>query len=177
VESPVVAANGRIVVVKFTDYQCPACAQTDVLYEPIFAKFAVTHPGMVQLVTMDYPLDPECNEFTPNGSHQSACEAAAAVRLAGGVGSVEVARMQEWLYANQEAMTREAVIAALRDIAGVDNFDARYAATVEEVKSDIRAGAALPVEATPTFVINGVLVKGGLAPEFFERAIARELEP
>ena len=125
---------------------------------------------------MDYPLDPECNEYTPHGPHESACEAAAAVRLARRVGTAEAERMQRWLYANQETMTRERVTTALRDIAGVEDFAARYAATLEEVQTDIREGSALPVEATPTFVINGVLIKGGLAPEFFERAIAYELE-
>ena len=47
--------------------------------------------------------------------------------------------------------------------------------TVQAVKADIAVGATIPVEATPTFVINGVLLKGGLSPEFFDRAIAHEL--
>ena len=84
--------------------------------------------------------------------------------------------MQRWLYANQEGMTPEAIKAAALDLAGVENFDARYAETVEAVKADIAVGATIPVEATPTFVINGVLLKGGLSAEFFDRAIAYELE-
>ena len=165
-----------VVVAKFNDYQCPACANTHLAYEPIFAKYDSSHPGAVQLVTLDYPLDPECNDQSPNGPHGGACEAAVAVRLAQRVGEGE--RMAEWLYANQETMSRETIVVAARDIAGIEvrDFDEQYDATLEEVRRDIALGATLPVEATPTFVINGVPVKGGLVPQYFDAAIAYELE-
>ena len=176
VELPVTGVDAAVVVVKFNDYQCPACAQTFRMYEGIFARYESSHPGEVRLVTMDYPLDPECNDQSQNGPHGAACAAAVAVRLARVVGEVEAERMERWLYANQEGMTPEAIKVAALDIAGIDDFDARYADTVEAVRADIAVGAAIPVEATPTFLINGVLLKGGLAPEFFDRAIAYELE-
>lgn len=175
VASPVSAPDGTVVVVMFTDYQCPACARTHESYEPIFERYAASHPGAVRLVTMDYPLDPACNDRTPNGPHGAACAAAAAVRMAGRVGTAEAEAMRRWLYANQEGLTPERVASAVREIASVEDFEAQYDAAVAEVAADVEAGAALPVEATPTFVVNGVLVKGGLAPEFFDRAIANEL--
>ena len=61
------------------------------------------------------------------------------------------------------------------EIAGVAEFEAGYAAVIDDVRADIAAADALAVEATPTFVINGVVLKGGLAPQFFDRALAREL--
>ena len=67
------------------------------------------------------------------------------------------------------------VAAAAREIAGVEDFTAGYAAVIDEVRADIAAAAELPVEATPTFVINGVLLKGGLTLPFFDRALALEL--
>ena len=175
VDPPVTIADATVVVVKFNDYQCPACAETFLGYESIFAKYASSHPGQVRLVMMDYPLDAECNDQSPNGLHESACEAAVAVRLARQVGEAEAERMERWLYANQEAMSPESIKNAALDIAGVDDFDARYEAAIEEVKADIALAARVPVEATPTFIINGVLLKGGLVPQFFDRAIANEL--
>lgn len=175
VDPPVAAPDGGVVVVMFTDYQCPACASAHAGYEPIFARYEASHPGAVRLVTLDFPLDPQCNPQAPEGPHDAACEAAAAVRLARGAGRAEAAALRRWLYANQETLTPERIAAALRDIAGVEDFAARYDEAVAEVAADIAVGAALPVEATPTFVVNGVLVRGGLAPEFFERAIAQEL--
>ena len=175
VEPPVAASEGTVLVVMFTDYQCPACARAHAGYEPIFERYERSRPGAVRLVTLDFPLDPQCNPHVPAGPHDAACAAAAAVRLARRAGGAEAAALQRWLYANQDALTPERIAAALRDIAGIGDFAARYDEAVAEVAADIAAGAALPVEATPTFVVNGVLVKGGLAPEFFERAIAREL--
>ena len=175
VDLPFAVPDGQIVVVKFTDYQCPACARTHVGYAPVFAKYAASHPGAVRAVTMDYPLDPACNDETPAGPHAAACEAAVAVRLARRVGAAEAEKLESWLYANQDAMTPDSVAAAARELAGVEDFSAGYAEVIDEVRADIAAAAALPVEATPTFVINGVLLKGGLTPAFFDRALALEL--
>ncbi len=169
--------GAAVVVVKFNDYQCPACANTERIYAPIFAKYASSHPGRVAQVTLDFPLDPACNDETPNGQHDSACEAAVAVRLAAAVSPEASERMAAWLYANQSGLERDAILEALEDISGVDaaRFDARYAAEIEQVKRDIAIGAALPVQATPTYIINGVLLRGGLAPRFFDAALAYEL--
>ena len=175
--SPVDGETAAVVVVKFNDYQCPACAQTYLAYEPIFAKYASSHPGQVRVVTMDFPLDPECNDQSPNGPHAAACEAAVAVRLAAEVSEQARVRMERWLYANQPAMTPESVRTALTDVAGVAaaDFAARYTATIEAVRADIAAAANVPVEATPTYIVNGVVIKGGLQPEYFDQAIAYEL--
>jgi protein-disulfide isomerase len=84
--------------------------------------------------------------------------------------------MARWLYENQQDLSRDTIRAALVEVAGVTDFDARYDATLEDVKADIALGGSVEIEATPTFVINGVMIKGGLSPQFFEAAIALELE-
>ncbi|HCE04371.1 MAG TPA: hypothetical protein DEQ98_14150, partial [Acidobacteria bacterium] len=83
--------------------------------------------------------------------------------------------MTRWLYENQASLSRESVRDALERIAGMSDFDALYDATLEEVKADIALGGLIAIEATPTFVVNGVMIKGGLQPQFFESAIALEL--
>lgn len=86
--------------------------------------------------------------------------------------------MEEWLYANQPGLDREAVVEALAEVAGIDRarYDAAYDETILAVQGDIALGNDLPVEATPTYVINGVVIKGTLAPRYFDAAIAYELE-
>ena len=101
-ESRLTDVEAPVVVVKFNDYQCPACAQTHLLYDPIFTKYESSHPGSVRLVIRDFPLDPHCNDSSPSGPHGSACDAAVAVRLARRVGDAEARRMEEWLYNNQK---------------------------------------------------------------------------
>ncbi len=174
VELSVPYDGAQVLVVKFNDYQCPSCAATHLAYEPIFARFESSHPGAVRYVSLDYPLDPECNEQTPRGMHAGACEAAVAVRLARRDGRDE--SMTRWLYENQESLSRDSVRDALERIAGMSDFDALYEVTLEGVKEDIALGGLIAIEATPTFVVNGVMIKGGLQPQYFEAAIALELE-
>ena len=125
-------------------------------------------------VSLDYPLDPECNQETPRGGHLGACEAAVAVRLARRDGRDE--QMARWLYEHQETMSRETIRQGLVDVAGMADFDELYEATLSDVKEDIALGSMIGIEATPTFVINGVTIKGGLQPQLFDTAIALELD-
>ena len=86
--------------------------------------------------------------------------------------------MERWLYSNQETMTADSIAQALGEIASADDdlLATRYDEVVEHVRSDIATGAALPVEGTPTYVINGVLLRDGWSPRFFDQAIALELQ-
>ena len=174
VELPVARDGAKVLVLKFNDYECPSCAKSHLDYEPIFARYESSHPGAVRHISLDYPLDPECNEQTPRGGHMGACEAAVAVRLARRAG--RDGQMARWLYENQHNLSRETIREALAEVAGVTDFDALYDATLEDVKADIALGGTIEIDATPTFIINGVQIKGGLQVQFFDAAIALELE-
>jgi uncharacterized membrane protein/protein-disulfide isomerase len=167
--------GARVLIVDFSDFQCPYCRQAFTSLKPIIAKFNAAEPNSVRLVLKDYPLDSECNVNVQNGGpHPSACEAAAAVRLAR-LHNREDA-MEEWLFANQEGMTPDTVKKAAREVGQVTDFDAKYAAQLELVKGDIAFGKTLGVQATPTLFINGVRIAGVLAPQYLERAIQIELQ-
>ena len=83
--------------------------------------------------------------------------------------------MEEWLFANQPALTPESVKNAAATVGGVTDFDARFAATLELVKGDTGQAAQLKVTGTPTFFMNGIRLPG-LRAEFFDAAIAWELK-
>jgi uncharacterized membrane protein/protein-disulfide isomerase len=171
----VVPAEGaKVVVVKFNDYQCPPCRQTYMDYGPILEKYEATQPGAVRLVLKDFPLDSECNAGVKTEFHPASCEAAAAVRMAREHKQGEA--LEKWLFTNQPSMTPQSVRDAARTVGQVTDFDARYQATLEAVKSDIAYGSQLGVGSTPTFFINGVMIMGGLPPPLFEQAIALELK-
>lgn len=174
IDLPVPREGAQVLVLKFNDYQCPACARSHFLYEPVFARYESSHPGAVRQVSIDYPLDPECNEQTPRAGHLGACEAAVAVRLARREG--RDGQMARWLYENQADLSRETVRDALAEVAGMADFDERYDAVLEEVRGDIALGPLIGIEATPTYVINGVVVDAGLPPHIFDAAVALELE-
>jgi len=167
-----VPSNGaRVVVVKFNDYQCPACRQAHIAYRGIQQKYATAYPGQVAFVNLDYPLEAECNQ---GGVHASACEAAVAVRLARAKNRGP--EMEEWLFANQETLTRDRVKEGLNEIAQVTDFDARYTEMLAAVRTDAQLGQKLQITGTPTFFINGIRIGSTLRPSYFDAAIAHELE-
>ena len=169
VNVPVPANGAQVVIVKFNDYQCPSCRQTYMEYKGILAKYQ--NNPKVRFVTMDFPLDSECNTA---GIHGSACEAAAAVRMAKAKG--KGAEMEEYLFSNQEKFTPSWVKDAAKQVAGITDFDAEYPKVLEQVKADAALGRQLDVQATPTFFINGLKINGGFRPVFFEAVIEHELK-
>ena len=166
--------GAKVLVVKFNDFQCPACGQSYLQYKPIFAKYEADRPGAVKLVLKDYPLNKDCNDAIGQSIHSAACEAAVAVRLSQAHNKVDA--MEEWLYTHQPAMTPPSVRQAARDVGQVTDFDAKYQSTLSLVKGDVALGRQLGIKSTPTFFINGVKVEGALPPQYFDQAIAYELQ-
>ena len=167
--------GAAVVIVKFNDYQCPPCRESYLAYKSIFAKYNAEQPGAVRLVVKDYPLNSECNPQVPNpGPHQAACGAAVAVRLSRAHNRADL--MEEWLFNNMASLTPPAVRQAAHDVGQVTDFDARYASTLELVRGDVALGQQLGVRSTPTFFVNGVKIEGSLPPQYFDQAIAYELQ-
>jgi uncharacterized membrane protein/protein-disulfide isomerase len=165
--------GAKVLIVKFNDFQCPACSGSYQAYKPILEKYEAQEPGAVRVVLKDYPLNTNCN---PRSSmlHSAACEAAVAVRLAREHNRGP--QMEEWLYTHQEGMTPDKVRQAARDVGQVPDFAAKYDATLALVKGDVALGTQLNINSTPTFFINGVKVEGQWAPQYFDQAIAYELQ-
>lgn len=170
------ADGAKVVIVKFNDYQCPGCRQAHEFYKPVLAKFAQTHPGAVKQVVKDWPWDNQCNFNAPTATgHPGACAAAAAARMAGDISAEKKTEMEDWIWANQQTLTRASVKAAAERILGVDDFDRRYDQKLPDIRKDIADGGALSIRSTPTLFINGVRVEQILPPAYFEQAIQIEL--
>jgi protein-disulfide isomerase len=165
------ADGAKVVVVKFNDYQCPACRQTYIAYKSLKEKWEKQSNGQVRFISVDYPLESECNT---GGIHGAACEAAVAVRLARTKNRAEA--MEEWLFDRQPQMTRDLVEEGLREVAQVTDFDEQYPKVLEQVRADAQKGQQLQITGTPTFYINGIKIGGGLRPSYFDAAIAYELK-
>jgi len=170
---PVDANGAAVLIVKFSDYQCPPCGKSYFNDRPILARYDTQFPGAVRLVTKDFPLAPGCNPLVKQTIHAAACDAAVAVRLARRRN--KGAEMEEWLFSHQAELTPASVREAARSVGGVTDFEQAYAQTLEQVKADVALGQSLRVQQTPTFFINGVRFNGEPAPQFLDMAIAFEL--
>ena len=168
--------GAKVLIVDFSDFQCPYCKQAYLALKPVIDKYNAQQPNTVRLVLKDFPLDSKCNSGVQGGGpHPSACDAAVAVRLAKLKGRDQA--LEDWMFSDhQQEMTADNVRKWASEIGQVTDFDAKYAATIEGVKSDIAFGHTLQVSATPTMFINGVKVAGVLAPQYLDQAIAFELK-
>jgi uncharacterized membrane protein/protein-disulfide isomerase len=170
---PVSSGGAAVVIVKFTDMQCPLCGQTFFDMRPILSKYQSQYPGAVKFITKDYPLQPDCNSNVLRPMHTAVCDAAVAVRLAGQRGKGEA--LEEYFYSHQPTLSPATVREAAQTIAGVQDLDLQYPRVIESVKADVALGHLLNVRATPTFFINGVKMEGGTA-QTLDLAIAYELK-
>lgn len=155
-------AGAPIVIVEFSDFECPYCKQaTDTL-----AELIERYPDRIRFVYKDFPL--------PN--HPNAFKAAEAGHCAHDQGKFW--ELHDRLFAAQDALDVES-LKRHADALGLDAGafaacldDGRHAASVErELSAGRRAGAS----STPTLFVNGRPVFGALPLEFFDRIIQEEL--
>lgn len=170
---PISADGAAVLIVKFTDMQCPMCGATFFDDRPVLSKYQSQYPGAVKFVAKDYPLQPDCNSHVLRPMHTAACDAAVAVRLASQHG--KGAELEEYLYGHQQMMSPAMVREAARTIGGVQDFDLQYPKVIQAVKSDVSLGGILGVSQTPTFFVNGVKVEG-MTAQALDLAIEYELK-
>jgi uncharacterized membrane protein len=162
----------KVRLIKFNDYQCPACRQTWQLYQGIIAKYEAQYPGVFVYESRDYPLELECG--AGNAGHGMACEAAAAVRMARAKGKHK--ELEAWLFNNQSFdMSRDDVKRGLREVAQITDFDEQYPKFIDAVRADAQLGQKLGVSSTPTFYINGIKL-GTVRPTYFDATIRHALK-
>jgi uncharacterized membrane protein/protein-disulfide isomerase len=173
VDIPIPNDGAKVLIVKFSDYMCPACRQTYEWYKPVLGKYLAG--GEVRYVVKHYPLEAECNPSAPN-NHYASCEAAAAVIMARSTGTAQ--KLEQWIFSNQLTLTPEVVKRAAKDIGGIQDFDAQYQRALQEVKTDASLGAMLKIGHTPTFYINGREITGNTLtpPQYFDYLIELALK-
>jgi uncharacterized membrane protein len=173
VDLPIPMDGAKVLVVIFSDYQCPHCRAAHEQYRSLVAKYA--SGGQVRFVLKHFPLEGECNSYAPTGGHSAACEAAAAVVLARKTG--KASQMEEWLFANQEKLTPSGVRVAAKDIGGIEDFNGGYLEALKEVRADANLGGLLGVTSTPTLFLNNRRLPAGVVdPAGLDAIIELELQ-
>lgn len=166
--------NGaKVLVVEFTDLQCPHCRQKYIEIKPILDKYA-GRPQEVTLLLKHWPIGTACNPGVKTDLHPAACDAAAAVVMARRKGTADA--LVDWFFMHQDEMNAATVRRAAAEIGKVTDFDAQFARAIQEVKTDIALGSALGVNSTPSFFVNARrLPGGGLPGQYFSLLLDLEL--
>jgi len=166
--------GAKILVVEFTDLQCPFCRQKYIEVTPILEKYAA-NPKDLKFILKHWPINTACNAGVSRTLHPSACDAAAAVVMARPRKTADT--LMDWFFLHQDQMTPATVRQAAADVGKITDFDAQYARAIQEVKTDAALGSSLQVNSTPSFFVNGRRIPGGgLAPQYFEALLELELK-
>lgn len=144
------AGEARINIVKYSDYQCPACKY----YVSIEKELKEEYGDDISITTKHFPLSR--HEFA-----QLASRAAEAARVQG-----KYKEMHDMIFAGQEQWSRgnaeTMFIGYARELdLDVEKFrsDMNSAEMQRIVMADKREGMEMDVSSTPTFYVNGTKVE------------------
>lgn len=155
-------AKAPVMIVEFSDYQCPYCHQAEPTVEAMLAKYG----DKVSLSYRDFPL---------RAIHDHAEIAAEASRCA-------LEQGKFWEYHDQlfkaTNLDKAALVGYAKD-AKLDDKQFEGCLSSEKYKAqidqDLDAGRKAGVSGTPSFFINGIELSGAQGLDSFSRAIDDEL--
>jgi len=136
------AANSKVTIVEFSDFQCPFCAEAAEQAKQLLAQY----PNQVKLVFKQFPLE-------SHSMAEMAAEAALAAQAQG-----KFWEMHDKLYANFRSLSAGRILAWAKELGlDVDRFKADMASHkfAARVNSEEKQGEVAGVEGTPTFFIDG----------------------
>lgn len=154
----------KATIVNFSDFECPFCRGFS---ERLLPQLLERYPRDVAVIYRHFPLP----------SHRLAGGLANAAECAG-----EQGRFREFhdvVYAAQDSLGQISV-AALAERAGIPD-QARFGTCADEgrydadVQQDVAAALELKVTGTPTFLINGKLLRGLIPDTTFLRLVGEEI--
>jgi protein-disulfide isomerase len=146
--------DAKVTVVEFTDLQCPFCRKAHLAIKEELPKMGVK----VRWVLKHFPL---------SGMHPWAETAAIATACATKQNPATGWDLADGFFENQAAVTKENVKAKALEFGAKAKLDAKKLETcidnketLDDVKRDQADGAALGVQSTPSFFINGHALRG-----------------
>ena len=155
-------AKAAVTIVEFSDFECPFCAQVQDTLKQIMERYG----GEVRLVFKHMPLE----------GHRNSVTAARAAYCAG-----EQDRFWQFhdaLFASRKLSPEVFDQISARLGLGREKFAACLSgeASRTAVVKDIELARRYRIDSTPSFLINGKLVKGALPFVEFQNLIERELQ-
>jgi len=157
--------DAPVTIIEFSDYECPFCARFYLNTLPQLKREYID-TGKIKLVYRDFPLS----------FHQNAQKAAEAAECAGE--QDKYYEMHDKIFENQQAITTTNLKEYAKEIGLNTNefnecLDSGEMAS--EVQKDFQDGQSIGVRGTPTFFINGKLLRGAQPFEEFQKIIEKEL--
>jgi len=155
-------ANARVVITEFSDFQCPYCKEVQANVSRVMQVYA----DQVRLEFKSLPIE----------SHRFAFTAAKAGYCAGKQNAFWQVHDALFAAADLSQSTIDEIVGDLK--LKIEEFDECLSSTESQaaVIADLAEARRLGIEGTPTFVINGKLLRGAASFEEFSDVIEHELK-
>jgi protein-disulfide isomerase/uncharacterized membrane protein len=165
--------NAPITMVKFFDFQCPACKMAANAMHPLLKRY----PNDIKFAYINFPLDMGCNPQIKNKMHEFACEAATVAICAQQQG--KYAEAYEILFDKQKDFEAGKIAGLLSEVPGLDQAKlvecTKLPSTIEKIQKDVEYASKLKIQSTPTFFMNGKKIEGGLPTNLWIEILDRTL--
>lgn len=153
-EVPELWRRSPVTLVEMVDYQCPVCRYAADYYREVIQTARSKYPETFEHVTVDFPLESECNKTQATSLHPAACEAAAVVRAARDSDSGQRDRVVEWLWNHQDELDPATLFDQVAEAFEMD-IRHRYHDLLASIREDVALAEQLNVRGTPTYFLNG----------------------
>lgn len=164
-------ATAPVVVVVFSDFQCPMCkAEAEIIHKQITEAF----PTQVRIYFRDYPLE---------SLHNWARPAAIAGRCVYKLNPAAFWDYHDWVYENQTYIGLDNLNSKLQEFATAKGIDGMQLSrciegktTDAEVRASLAIGNSLSLNSTPTLFVNGRKIEGAVPWENLQALLKAEID-
>ena len=163
-------ADAKVTVVEFSDFECPFCARAWEIFEKeVYPQYG----DKVRFVFKQMPLT-QIHPFSEDAAVASMC----ALQQ----GNDQFWKLYNGLFAAQNEITKENLPAKVEEIATAAGLDVpklkdclASRKSIDAVRADQQEAAAVGVNSTPTFFVNGRRVQGAQDANAFKQALDQAL--
>ena len=159
---PQTSANAAVTILEYADFQCPACRNASAIIDPVIQQYG----SQVRFEYRHFPLQ---------SIHRYAIDAAQASECAADQGKFW--EFTKLAFEKQPELNRASLYAWAEQLGlEADLFDRCLRSGIKRnaVIADYESGVALGVDSTPTFVVNGQIVRGQTV-DFLVKAVGEKL--
>lgn len=158
------AVDGKLTLVEFGDFQCPACS----LYEPLVRQVMADNKTSLKVVFKNFPL---------TQIHQNGLLGAKAAEAAGLQGKFW--EMHDMLYDKQPewstGINARDIVMGYASVLKLDtkkfSDDLNSKELEDKILAEVKEGISLGVQGTPTFFLNGKKLDNPSSLEAFDKIV------
>jgi predicted DsbA family dithiol-disulfide isomerase len=156
------SANSRVTIVEFSDFECPFCNQVQSTLKQIMESYGRD----VRLVFKHLPLDGHRNAFPAARAAYCAAE------------QDRFWQFHDALFSSAQDLSPPALQKIASDLGlGQERFQTCLNSEQSRaaILKDLEAAKLFRIDSTPSFIVNGKLIKGAVSFADFQRIVEQEL--